>query len=630
MSYLLNSADFPKLSELLTEMNLSFPKSKDTFNEALQAWIKRNNEDKQLLHELSLFAGSILKLVNFENAFTDYGINSNRGFFQEVYIRIKHQILPVKLKPDELKAVLSEHVLESIYVKSLELISVSSWIQIFALINPEKINQEEKDKFALEISGALTILSHRLTSIAIDPYFVSRIQESDDLDSPFFKLNGAVAFLAESNSLISNGINEKEFQDISVHIQSCDEILEKMERNEKLNGTSLHLIFLSKLAAQQLKRIKLLLGLMAKFNREYCIESQAVLTRMVIPAVGKSNRLVKFLKANTQMLAHRVVNHTSEKGEHYVGFTRRENKKLFLSSMGGGLMVVLMVFMKHLIHSLHLSLFFEGLLFGLNYAAGFVTMHLLHFTLATKQPAMTASYIASGLDPDNLKSEQSRKVFRFVISSQFISLIGNLIVVLPLCLLIGYLAFQLGEVSVFTHTESKNALYSNHPLLSLSLIYAVITAFFLSATGIITGLIDNKIQFSEVPYRIINHPVLKQRFSKEKLKKIALFVEKNGGAISGNIFLGLSLGMAGNIGDFIGLPFDIRHVTISAGYFGFASSSGWSFETDLLVTVFIGVILIGLINVIASFLISFGLACKSRNISVLGALKILVYSSRKK
>jgi site-specific recombinase len=262
-------------------------------------------------------------------------------------------------------------------------------------------------------------------------------------------------------------------------------------------------------------------------------------------------------------------------------------------------------------------------LFGLNYAAGFVTMHLLHFTLATKQPAMTASYIASALDPSNPKSTHAKKAFRFVITSQFVSLIGNLIVVLPLCYFIGWSVFNFAESAIFSQEEAEAALYSNHPFLSLSLIYAGVTAIFLSASGIITGLVDNKIQFSEIPYRIIHHPLLKKRIAPDKLNKIAAFVEKNGGAISGNIFLGLALGMAGNFGNFLGLPFDIRHITISAGNFGFATGSGWSFSTELIVTVFFGVIFIGLINVIASFLISFGLACKSRNISFRNALKIL-------
>lgn len=623
MSQVLNSIDYPVLNGLFNEMHRSFSAKKLDFNQKLEAWLHANEDNQNLRKELSALATQILDQINFEKAFTDYGINSNRGFFQEIYLRIKHQILPVKLEPDELKSIYSKSEIDPNRLKVLELIDLDNWKKIFSLINAEGINPESEAKLLSEIYGALVILTHRLTSIGIDPYFVSRIPEADDVDSPFFELNGVITAHIGFTKKTTSALTQDEHQLILEKLNRCDAILEQMEANEKLNGTSLHLIFLSKLAGQQLKRIKTLVTLLATYDLKSRIDAQGRLTAALVPIIGRKNRLIKFLNANTQLLAHRVVNHTSEKGEHYVGFSRNENKKLFLSAMGGGLLVVLLVFIKHLIHALHLSLFFEGLLFGLNYAAGFVTMHLLHFTLATKQPAMTASYIASELDPANPKSLSAKKAFRFVITSQFVSLIGNLIVVLPLCFFIGWLVFYFAESSVFSQKEAEAALYSNHPLLSLSLIYAMITAIFLSASGIITGLVDNKIQFSEIPYRIIHHPGLKKRIAEQKLHKIAAFTEKNGGAISGNIFLGLALGMAGNLGEFIGLPFDIRHITISAGNFGFATSSGWSFSTELIVTVLFGVILIGLINVVASFLISFGLACKSRNISFRNALKIL-------
>jgi site-specific recombinase len=623
MSLALNPNDYPVLNGLLNEMNKSFSKNKAVFNKRFDAWLLANEEDQNLRNELNSLVAQILEQVNFEKAFTDYGINSNRGFFHEIYLRLKHQILPVKLEADELKSIYSKLEIDPSRLKVLELIDVTNWKRIFSLIDAESINAQDHSKLVTEIYSALVVLTHRLTSIGIDPYFVSRIPEADDVDSPFFELNNAITEHTNSFKQKPSRLSESDHQVILEKLNRCDAILEQMEANEKLNGTSLHLIFLSKLAGQQLNRIRLLVALLAAFDKLNRTESQALLAATLVPTINRPNRLVNFLKANTQLLAHRVVNHTSEKGEHYVGFSRNENKKLFLSAMGGGLLVVLLVFIKHLIHALHLSLFFEGLLFGLNYAAGFVTMHLLHFTLATKQPAMTASYIASALDPSNPKSTEAKKAFRFVITSQFVSLIGNLIVVLPLCYFIGWSVFHFAESSIFSQEEAEASLYSNHPFLSLSLIYAGVTAIFLSTSGIITGLVDNKIQFSEIPYRIIHHPLLKKRIAPEKLNKIAAFVEKNGGAISGNIFLGLALGMAGNFGDFLGLPFDIRHITISAGNFGFATSSGWSFSTELITTVFFGVIFIGLINVIASFLISFMLACKSRNISFRSALKIL-------
>ena len=106
-------------------------------------------------------------------------------------------------------------------------------------------------------------------------------------------------------------------------------------------------------------------------------------------------------------------------------------------------------------------------------------------------------------------------------------------------------------------------------------------------------------------------------------QKIAAFIGKNLGGIIGNLLLGFMLGMAGNIGHFIGIPFDIRHVTISSGYFGLSLGSGYQFGLDLILTVFVGVLLIGTVNIISSFLISFIIACRSRNLSWKESFKLL-------
>jgi site-specific recombinase len=86
--------------------------------------------------------------------------------------------------------------------------------------------------------------------------------------------------------------------------------------------------------------------------------------------------------------------------------------------------------------------------------------------------------------------------------------------------------------------------------------------------------------------------------------------------------------MAGNIGKFIGIPFDIRHITISSGNFAIALGSDNAYKIDLIFTVFIGIILIGLINIASSFLISFIIACRSRSLSLKQSLKILVGVSK--
>lgn len=104
------------------------------------------------------------------------------------------------------------------------------------------------------------------------------------------------------------------------------------------------------------------------------------------------------------------------------------------ASAGGGLVMVLTVYLKFFIVSLHLDKFIEGLLASLNYAGGFLAIHFAHFTLATKQPAMTGPALAHRLDQAN--TPEGREAFLddtlSMIRSNAAAILGNLAVVFPL------------------------------------------------------------------------------------------------------------------------------------------------------------------------------------------------------
>ena len=292
--------------------------------------------------------------------------------------------------------------------------------------------------------------------------------------------------------------------------------------------------------------------------------------------------------------------------------------------MGGGLVVVFLVFIKNFIHHIpNLSLFGEGLLFGLNYSFGFILMHLLHLTLATKQPAMTASFIAESIENKSEDKSALSIVLAQILRSQFVSLIGNLLVVLPICFLIAWSFDKFLFIKIFNYSTAEAQLTSNHPFLSGALIFAAITGVYLSLSGLITGYYDNKVVFSEIPNRIRHHNKLQRLMQPKRLEKLSLFIEKNTGAIIGNLFLGMVLGCTGNFSKFIGLPIDIRHITISAGNFGIALGSIEHYDIAFIITVFCGIITIGIINIAVSFLISFYIACRSRSVTHLQTLHIL-------
>jgi site-specific recombinase len=596
----------------------------EEFNVKFKQLLIQKSVDDSFKLDLTEFCYLVLDNAFFVNAFTEYGINSNRGFFSEIASRLKHKILPSNLVENELS-----HFINFAFNKPddylwLEKINSSNWEFILDLIDFKQLSLHFK-KLSQQLHNAIIILCHRLTTIGIDPYLVNKLPEIDDSNSPFFELNYKVSIFIEKHlNNKSLDIDQDELEIIWKSIARVEELFNSIQKKKDEIGTSLHLAYLLQRAQQHISRIRLLLNLFATKQKTNKILTISQLVTELVKAEKTKNRVRKFIEVNTNLLAHRIVTHTSEKGEHYIGFSKKENVKLFKSAMGGGLVVVLLVYIKHFIHHLHAPLFIEGFLFGLNYSAGFVFMYLAHLTLATKQPAMTAAFIADSIDGGNNSGSKPWMMFKQVIRSQFVSLIGNLVIVLPLCFLSAWFINYYFHHSVFNFTEAKTQMYSNHPLYSASLIYATITGVFLSLSGIVIGYFDNKVVYSEIAQRIIKHPKLIHKYSLEKRQKIAAFVEKNLGGIVGNIFLGFCLGMAGNIGKFIGIPFDIRHVTISSGNFAIAIGGKQAFKLDLIITVFLGVIYIGLINIASSFLISFIVACRSRSLSWKQSLKVLV------
>jgi site-specific recombinase len=596
-------------------------------NVALRHMIDIRSRDQEFKKQLTEFVFLMMEQAFFVNAFTDYGIQSSREFFAEAYSRIKHKILPPNLPDNELS-----HFIVFLFPKKSDMewlgkMDVANWTNLVALIDSEQI-QSHAGKISQQVYNAIIILCHRLTAIGIDPYLVRKMPAIDDNNSPFFHLNRQVGiFVKKHLDDKTLQLDHDELMDVVNTIDRCEQIFTDIQNQKDTLGTSLHLTFLLKRAQQHIDRIRLLLRLF--ITRQYSNKITVIsrLVKELVKAEHTKNSVRKFFKENTNLLVSRIVSHTSQKGESYIGFSKKDNFKLFKSAMGGGLVVVFLVYIKYLIHRLHLSLFFEGFLFGLNYGIGFVLMHLWHFTLATKQPAMTASYIAGNIgNPD--AEVKPWQIFKQIIRSQFVSLFGNLVIVLPLCFLSEWAMKHYLHFSVFTPLQANVQMYLNHPFYSGSLVFAAIAGVALALSGVIIGYIDNKVVYSEVAQRIIKHPNFDPHYRLGKRRKLAAFVEKNAGAIIGNLFLGFALGMAGNIGAFIGIPFDIRHVTISSGNFAIALGSGFVTGRSFILTVFAGVFMIGIINIASSFLISFALACRSRNLSLMQSLKILVGVSK--
>jgi site-specific recombinase len=271
-----------------------------------------------------------------------------------------------------------------------------------------------------------------------------------------------------------------------------------------------------------------------------------------------------------------------------------------------------------LMSSLRTAPLVEAFLFSLNYSFGFVLIHMLHFTIATKQPAMTASRIASGLsskdgrtiDLDSM-AELISKVFR----TQCIAVLGNLATVLPVAYLIAIVWPMLTGAHLVSPQKAIHLLHDIDPFHSLALFYAAIAGVCLFVAGLISGYYDNKALYTQMAQRVSQLRPLRRLLGEHRLARLSLYLENNLGGLMGNLYFGILLGTIGTLGDGLGLPLDIRHVTFSAANFATSLVSlEHNISWQLAATSIAGFLAIGAVNLVVSFALALWVALRARKV----------------
>ncbi len=291
---------------------------------------------------------------------------------------------------------------------------------------------------------------------------------------------------------------------------------------------------------------------------------------------------------------------------------------MFLSSAGAGVIVGCMALFKILLGYLRSAPLVEAFLFSMNYSIGFMLIHVMHLTIATKQPAMTAARIAAGLsskdgrhiDLDNM-AELVNKVFR----TQCIAVLGNLATVIPVAWGIAMLWRRVTGAQLVTPDKALHMLHDIDPIHSPALLYAAIAGVCLFVAGLISGYYDNKALYTRMAQRVRQLRGLGRWLGQERLARLSVYLENNLGGLMGNFYFGILLGTIGTLGDLLGLPLDIRHVTFSAANFstalvGLDHRVSW----QLAATSIAGFLAIGAVNLLVSFSLALWVALRARKI----------------
>ena len=582
----------------------------------------------------NLRAAILAQLINSNLVpmLTESGITISRGAGRELYSRLKHKFLPAAQDPNDFLYLLNRIFFKGNDYEWVEQIGRDKWVHFFELIGFSLSGNEPV--IIKQVILSLQILSARVSQLGYEN------EVTRNIPAPWQPPNNPFAvqqyLVYEIKELVLRHNQQPETvrelaKKLGNVLAECAELVQHIRNETAEKGTSLSQTFILFQIEQKLNRMSLLLDI-ADADEKINLARFANLFITVVRNENRKNSIREFLSQTTGYLAYQIAEHKGKKGNKYITSSPLEYFQMIGSAMWGGLIICFVAIIKTLSGALPLAPFWHGFVYSINYSLGFVTIEETKATLATKQPAFTASAVASSLDAR--KSDEPPNLYNLAVTvskvsrSQIASFIGNLIVVFPGTYLLAWLYDWATGHPLVAGEKAIQLLKDQHPWQSLSLLYACNTGFFLFFSGIIAGYVQNKINYGRIDKRLIEHPVLRLSLPQNRLQKIAAYLNEYGGSLAGNIALGFFLGMAGILGKIFGIPFDIRHITISAANTSLgAYGVGWEhINYRYLANVVAGVLGIGFLNFLVSFFLAFTVAVRSRGIRLKdypGFLRIL-------
>lgn len=563
---------------------------------------------------------NIFKGRPFNLSLTEANILSENAFFPELKKRILNKVLPpvenektvwymidnVSLRPKkDLKYL--HNLPENEVNEFLTLIGASDFII--------------KPNVKKELIFSMNILSWRVTGMAMEVEVVRMAPQYRNLDNPFLALQNELEALAEDlakDPEMQLHSKDSRFKQIKIYSEQCLEFVNIAFKNSDKYGISGKINQSLLKIRQQTKRIYEIVQLLVIDNEEDVLIKSKQLVFNILNYKSHKNNIADLINDSTRLISHLITNHTAEAGTHYITSTRKEYMTMFYKASGGGIIVGALCVLKMLYGYIPGSDFSHAFLYSMNYAMGFVMIYLMGFTLATKQPAMTAATMTKVLSEEG-NSQRNNTEFAHLVSklfrSQFIAFVGNVLLAFPIALAIiyGLDVFFSQNLAV---DRSDKLLKDLDPFKSKAILHASIAGFYLFISGIISGNIGNNSVFYQIPERIAKNLSIRNFFGKKFAKGLSKYYAKNWPGIVSNFWFGVFLGATAPVGMFFGLDLDIRHITFAAGNFALGLyGKDFSVDSYTFWISFVTVFLIGFFNFLVSFSLSMFLAFRSRKMN---------------
>jgi site-specific recombinase len=545
----------------------------------------------------------LLGEVDLEQLAISGGVPRRSGFVKELYERVLAAFLPrpdYRHEPTALAATLLGHPRTMAWIDLMPGEQAGQLARLF-------VDGDSSATAQPQLASAMLTLASEAQAVGLAQEVRRRFSDHNAITSPFGRLVGAVEiFIAAPDAGRQTQLNRT--------LDDCQKLLATLESNFDEAGVSVDLVYRGERARAQLEKLRLLAQWLVG-------EEPLHILRQVMNAARRElglRGIRALVSENMRLLSRRIAERNAETGEHYIATTRAQYRTMLGISVGGGALMTLAVYLKFGITGAHLPLLWEGVLASMNYAGVFVLVALAHFTVATKQPAVTAPALAAKMRDlerpgriDALVGEAAA-----LVRSQVASVLGNLAAVGPCALGVAALWWFATGQAPLSDEKARYVLHS-HSILGPSFLFATYTGVLLWLSGLVAGWADNAFTLRRLHEAIATNRRLVRRLGAERARARADWWKANVAGLAGNIGLGVLLGLTPALFLFAGVPLEVRHVTLSTGQIAVAC---FTLGTGILASApfwlaVAGLALIGALNVGVSFALALRLAMRAVDIS---------------
>ncbi|SFC58068.1 Site-specific recombinase [Polaromonas sp. OV174] len=591
----------------------------------VQALIDAVQRQPEIQARLQAWWETLLQTVDVTPLLADFGFAPRTAFVSELAERLRRKLLPgtpETTDASELFPLIAPTRFDAQWMSALDESQIGQ-LTVLLSAHPER----DARRWHHSLMDSLTYCTAQIRATGFAPELRLRMDRADPHVRAFHALPADVQAL---RSVFFQPQRDEAALQAAVmqyreRLDACRQAINSIYAHLEENGISVGMVFrLRQLRARMLRDRELLEALLS------AKPAMAALKLMVrrVTIAQESKSIGALISANSTLLSAKMAERSAETGEHYITRNRADYKEMLGKAMGGGAVTALTTLLKFMIVGIGLSAFWSGFWASVAYAGTFIMIQLLHFTLATKQPAMTAPAMAAKLK-DIASDETTTTLEDFVdevthlVRSQVAAVFGNVFMVVPAVLLVNAMVqLLLGHPMI--GSESAHHVLESLTLLGPTLLWAAFTGGLLFASSMIAGWVENWFVLHHLDSAMRHNPRFTAVLGAERATRWSAFMRKNISGFASNIALGFMLGLIPAFTGFFGIELEARHVTLSTGQLAAAGASLGleAFSHAAIWWCMASIPLIGALNLGVSFYLAFRLALQAHNVSGLDRARI--------